>query len=182
MNIDQLMIGDPIEYTVIRDRGRKYERKGTIHQITDKYITVALPRYNETIGISDINPENTYIGAVIIPALLEENQKEDGESMANSKESREQWETLWPQAQKMIEVQGLEIAEVAKILGVDRKVLHSKWYRENNKKAESEKTENKTASKLNEVAAEPSQIEGTESLARIVLIGQINLMELPEVS
>ena len=69
MTLDDLQVGQEIEYTVLRSHNRTYERKGKIKQITPSFITVSLARWNDTIGIQDINPDKPGIGSVLIPAI-----------------------------------------------------------------------------------------------------------------
>lgn len=145
LTISDLEVGQEIEYTVLRNRNRTHERKGKIKQITPRFITVSLARWNDTIGIQDINPENPEVGSVLIPAL-----KKGGQEV--QKEARIDWKTLWPQVEARLE-HGLSYSIIADELDIPYERLNGKICYEKTKRA---KVANITSADVNILPSESS--------------------------
>jgi len=95
---------------------RLTRRKGKVIQVTDKVITLQGKNYPETLLVNDLLSGRAKILKV---------RGED--TMA-----RYDWDTLWPQVQEL-QAKGKSVTDIAIELGIDRKILTSKIYREKNK-------------------------------------------------
>lgn len=96
---------------------RLTRRKGKVIQVTDKVITLQGKNYPETLLVNDLLSGRTKI-------LKVKMRGED--TMAID------WMRVWPQVQRL-QAQGKSVTDIATELGIERKVLVSKIYREKNK-------------------------------------------------
>ncbi len=97
---------------------RLTRRKGKVIQVTDKVITLQGKNYPETLLVNDLISGQAKILKLTIKG---------GDTMA-----RYDWDTLWPQVQEL-QAKGKSVTDIATELGIERKVLTSKIYREKNK-------------------------------------------------
>jgi len=97
---------------------RLTRRKGKVIQVTDKVITLQGKNYPETLLVNDLLSGRAKILKV----------KMRGEDDM----AKYDWDTLWPQVQRL-QAQGKSVTDIATELGIDRKILTSKIYREKNK-------------------------------------------------
>ena len=95
---------------------RLTRRKGKVIQVTDKVITLQGKNYPETLLVNDLLSGRAKILKV---------RGED--TMA-----RYNWNELWPKVLEL-QAQGKSVTDIAAELEIDRKVLTSKIYREENK-------------------------------------------------
>jgi len=96
-------------------------RKGKVIQVTDKVITLQGKNYPETLLVNDLLSGRAKILKV----------KMRGEDDM----AKYDWDKLWPQVQEL-QAQGKSVVDIATELGIERKVLTSKIYREKNKQTQ----------------------------------------------
>ena len=97
---------------------RLTRRRGKVIQVTDKVITLQGKNYPETLLVNDLLSGRAKIFKV---------KMRGADTMA-----RYDWNTLWPKVQEL-QAEGKSVTNIATELGIDRKVLVSKIYRENKK-------------------------------------------------
>ena len=100
---------------------RLTRRKGKVIQVTDKVITLQGKNYPETLLVNDLLSGRAKILKV----------KMRGEDIM----AKYDWDKLWPQVQEL-QAQGKSVVDIATELGIERKVLTSKIYREKNKQTQ----------------------------------------------
>ena len=100
---------------------RLTQRKGKVMQVTDRVITLQGKNYPETILVNDLLSGRAKILKV----------KMRGEDDM----AKYDWDKLWPQVQEL-QAQGKSVVDIATELGIERKVLTSKIYREKNKQTQ----------------------------------------------
>jgi len=96
-------------------------RKGKVIQVTDKVIILQGKNYPETLLVNDLLSGRAKILKV----------KMRGEDDM----AKYDWDKLWPQVQEL-QAQGKSVVDIATELGIERKVLTSKIYREKNKQTQ----------------------------------------------
>lgn len=103
--------GDVIEY---RETKRKQItiKTGTVKQVTNTFILVVGEKYRDTVLINDL-----------ISGQIAISIKERGNLMSID------WNNLWPKAKELLD-EGLSDGEVAMKLGIQKRHLQSKKYRE----------------------------------------------------
>ena len=100
---------------------RLTRRKGKVIQVTDKVIILQGKNYPETLLVNDLLSGRAKILKV----------KMRGEDDM----AKYDWDKLWPQVQEL-QAQGKSVVDIATELGIERKVLTSKIYREKNKQTQ----------------------------------------------
>jgi len=116
--LGDIKTGDEIEYIQNTDRKNPKTSKGIVTQVTGKLISLQGKNYPDTILVNDLISGQAKILKLTIKG---------GDTMA-----RYDWDTLWPQVQEL-QAKGKSVTDIAIELGIDRKILTSKIYREKNK-------------------------------------------------
>jgi len=101
---------------------RLTRRRGKVIQVTDKVITLQGKNYPEMILVNGLLSGRAKILKITM--------------IGEDTMARYDWNTLWPQVQEL-QAKGKSVTDIATELGIERNVLISKIYREENKQTPS---------------------------------------------